>query len=129
MIKWVTDKIATDAATKGLRPAIDMSAQKWWNYGFCTQAKFNKTLAQWRNLNLGADFQLCALCVYVKDGCKDCLLCKDQGLDCNEESSLYYQAKELLYDYDDNPTKTNFDKFQAKAQELWRIIKNLKEKE
>ena len=126
MITWVTSEMANEAMEESLQAAIDMSAKKWWNYEHCTQVELNKGLAQRQGKEL--DFQPCALCVYDKSGCKDCPLCKDQGLDCDEKSSLYHQARMLLY-FDYNHTKANFAKFQVKAKELWRIIKNLKEKE
>lgn len=114
--KYITGKMAEEAASKGWEAAIKCSALKWWYFGTCTADEMDNATC------VGAN---CALC--KMEECTACPLRKHQGnRRCVAYYTLYFQADTLYWIWKRDRNKTNFRKFQAKARRLARVIEKLK---
>lgn len=118
--RYCTERMAENAAKKGLKAAVECSALKWWFVGTCTRTQFRKHYWDTK-LDVSGTGDNCALCEHCGTDCNICPLNSCAGVE-----TPFRQADMAADMYCDNPTLTNFRKFQAKARKLARIIERLK---
>ena len=123
--KYCTKKMVTKAVRQGREAVIKCSSDKWWWYGTCTEKELKRSLRNYLGTN-------CALCEYrISFSETDEPYCGDCGFSSHcywhrDKDLLFWQAEDLLEEWEAKPTATNFKKLQAKARKMARIIGRLK---
>lgn len=121
MYKYCTKAMVTKAIKQGREAVIKCASDKWWFFGACTEKQLNKN----GEIFMGGN---CSMCVYFADvNYGACPLSKNGSMCYGGECPDSFWEADSRYDkYINNPTSTNFKKFQAKARKLARVIGRLK---